>query len=275
MQALIFSSNTPKPSAKAIGFRLRGLLLSHISNMLLLLQEPQAESIHAARRQLKKIRALLRLLRRALGKKVFKKEDSHFRDIHHGLSGLREEQVQQDLRRRFAVPLASTTEVNPLIFSMITRRLEHGYKRLQRYPAWEFSELQLWQGVEKLYRKGQESYAACVQGDYQELGAESENLHAWRKQVKYLENALEIMEPYVGNQHNFLMIFNQLSQLADTLGDIHDLMLFSQHYPEKQPACAEAQAPLLTLAFAAGQALYQMQSEAFVCQLQQPASEKS
>ncbi len=275
MQALIFSSHAPKPSAKAIGFRLRGLLLSHISDMLLLLQEPKAESIHAARRHLKKIRALLRLLRRPLGKKVFKKEDSHFRDIHHGLSGLRDEAVQQDLRRRFTVPLASTVEVNPLIFNMITRRLEHGYKRLQRYPAWEFSELQLWQGVEQLYRKGQESYASCAQGDYQEKGAQSENLHAWRKQVKYLGNALEIMEPYASHQHNFLIIFNELNTLADTLGEIHDLALFAQHYPEKHAACAEAQAPLLHLAFAAGQALYQAHSEAFIGQFQTSASEEN
>lgn len=263
MQALIFSSNTPKPSAKAIGFRLRGLLLSHISNILLLLQEPQAESIHAARRQLKKIRALLRLLRQPLGKKVFKKEDSYFRDIHHGLSGLRDEQVQQELCRRFAVPLASNTETNPLIFRMIARRLEHGYQRLESYPAWEFSELQLWQGLEKLYRKGQESYALCLEYD------NSEHLHSWRKQVKYLGNALEIMAPYAGNQQNFSTIFNELNQLADTLGEIHDLALFSQHYPEKQTACAAAQAPLRAVAFRVGKKCYADASEQFIARLQQ------
>jgi hypothetical protein len=255
-------------SAKAIGFRLRNLLLSYINESLLALQTQQPESVYETRRNLKKIRAILRLVRQPLDQKIFKKEDSHFRDIHHGLSNLRDEQVQNALAYRYTgqTPTANAEEaVNPLIFIMVSRRLEHAYKRLQRYAPWEFSELQLWQGLEQLYRKGQECYAVCQQQSH------INNLHAWRKQSKYLENSLQVIEVYCKKKETFTAVAKDLANLNLALGEAHDLALFVQQYPEHTETLAAQQQELEKAAWSYGQRLYHWRAKDFIAQLKSQA----
>ena len=52
------------------------------------------EAVHQARKRLKKTRAVIRLVRDRLGKKTYKRENSHLRDLGGSLAGLRDAQVR-------------------------------------------------------------------------------------------------------------------------------------------------------------------------------------
>jgi CYTH domain-containing protein len=67
--------------------------------------EDSATAIHGARKDLKKLRSVLRLVREALGEKVYHQQNDRYRDAGRLLSGTRDAEVKvetlDDLERRF------------------------------------------------------------------------------------------------------------------------------------------------------------------------------
>src|SRR5690348_17534612 len=53
-----------------------------------------AEAVHGARKDMKKLRTVLRLLRDALGKKRYRRANAHFRDAARALSASRDAEVK-------------------------------------------------------------------------------------------------------------------------------------------------------------------------------------
>ena len=68
------------------------------------------EAVHDARRRFKRIRALLRLVRKSLGKRRYNRENACFRDAGRPLTEVRDAQVLvvtfEELTRRFAAQLS-------------------------------------------------------------------------------------------------------------------------------------------------------------------------
>ena len=52
-----------------------------------------AEAVHEARKDLKKIRSAIRLVRKSLGDELYRRENNHYRDIGRELSGFRDAEV--------------------------------------------------------------------------------------------------------------------------------------------------------------------------------------
>ena len=196
------------------------------------------EDVHTARKELKKARATLRLLRKAVGNTVYKRENMVLRDGARPLSRIRDGKVLLDtldgLMKRLG-PNARPPHLAKLRAALIkeraaTRRnvlksqtnvsvlreaLRDTYERAGRWRVGDRNWSIVGAGLKRVYAKGRSAFAAAV------ADRSPRKLHEWRKQVKYLWHELQVLEPLWPGPIGELA--DQAHQLADYLGDDHDL----------------------------------------------------
>lgn len=197
--------------------------------------------IHDARKNLKKSRAALRLLRGALAETTFERDNAALRDAARPLSSARDSKV-----------LSSALDdlVDQYGFADPKQRLEKFQRVLrkeQRHARQALTAAQLAKQRKALHEIGQRSNRWRMQGeDWQMLGGgleriyrngrkklkaaaasrDSEHLHDWRKQVKYLWHELQILQPLWPGVIGELA--DQTHKLSDYLGDDHDLAVLRE-----------------------------------------------
>ena len=220
--------------------------------------------VHAARKELKKARATLRLMQDSLSKAAYKQENAVLRDSARPLSEVRDGKAMlnalEALVDRYGAP-ARALPVDEL--KRILRRdrsdartkFLNGAKGLKpvraalrdavRRNARQLDESDGWPvigaGLKRSYRKGHKALAVA------QADPSRENLHAWRKQTKYLWHQLQILRPLWPGLMDELA--NQTHKLANLLGDNHDLAVLREkamEYEEK-PADAAALSALIAL----------------------------
>lgn len=245
-----------------------------------------AESIHGARKDLKKLRAVLRLSRRALGDKPFRSENRRYRDAGRLLSSSRDAEVKLEtvlaLRHRFDSAFPSDAAVawegalererdelaggeggdrQPIEQAM--EMVEEGRERVL---AWQLTK-DSWQlvgpGLTKSYRLGRQGLNRTL------AEPSAESVHEWRKRSKDLWYQLRIvreawpdlLEPTVDQAHG----------LADLLGDHHDLAILREDLDGREierrvqfeELIAKRQGELLDDALELGKRLYAEKPKAF------------
>lgn len=242
--------------------------------------ERMEEAVHGTRKQIKKLRALLRLVRPALSKKVYRTENLAYRDIARRLAGQRTQAVQQatwaELTRHPAFPL-NVDEVTRLgqqlaealpesegdasAIPLVIAELEAARERAEEWFFRADGFAPLAAGLEALYRRGRA------------LGAEvrraptPERLHEWRKQVKYLWHACQLLHPLWPEMMDTWV--STLKQLADRLGQEHDLAELHEQLTnlpvgtEVQSLIVAEQKKLRAAATRVGARLYAEQPAAF------------
>jgi CHAD domain-containing protein len=211
-------------------------------------------TIHETRKALKRARAALRLLRPALGEAAFRAENAALRDAGRCLSPLRDPRSAlatlrslAERERRAAGPgVARRLEARE---SRARRavRLEDCLRILERSRHDEFTLLdpaRLEEGLRGIYRKGRRKFAKA--GDR----AGTEALHEWRKDVKYLLNALQLLGLAESKPAK------RAGRLAERLGEDHDLALLGRDAPALHPTIEERRARLRKDALALGKKLY-------------------
>lgn len=239
---------------------------------------PADEAIHSARKSLKKCRATLRLLRRGLSAARYRRLNHKLRDAARPLSSVRDARVLldtlQQLRGRHVT--GRSAEVANLRqalqreyataceqFSGSARGLRQtrealraSRRRAARLKVRRAGWAVLGPSLLKVYKLGREAMHAAQrrQGD--------EELHEWRKQVKYLRYQVRMLQPV---RPDFIKRWEQqLHALSDALGDDHDLSVLrqkllahSQHTAAHQQTTATDThtQPLLALINARRQAL--------------------
>jgi CHAD domain-containing protein len=193
--------------------------------------DDQSVAIHESRKALKRVRALLRLMRPAIGDEIFRRENSDLRDIGLSLSGARDRHVLLETamkldamgrfeRRSVADNLRQTilgagTESEPVRMKAAAERLAGVRDRLSTVTATGSGFAIVGEGLEKSYRTARRAFRHA----YAEPSDEA--FHEWRKgaqrhwrQMSLLSRAWpELLEARVGEAR-------ALSQL---LGDDHDL----------------------------------------------------
>jgi len=198
----------------------------------------QDKAVHDARKCCKKIRAVLRLVRDETGQDVYRRENALYRDAARDLSDLRSSAVMAEtldaLRERFADDLSpkafvgvreglmdkhhralqDAVESGNLLVG-VAEDLRKGRDRLLRLPleTEDFSTLR--PGVRRVYRRGRRAMNAS------KTDPAVENLHEWRKRVKYLRyqmRILNLLEPVIVQA-----LADDLDTLSDLLGLDHDL----------------------------------------------------
>jgi hypothetical protein len=235
-------------SAASAAFRLGGgpfadelprVAEARVGHAVSLLRESEDPgfAVHEARKDLKKTRAAIRLVRGALGRRLYRRENRHYRDIGRGLSRFRDAEAilecLDDLEdwagetARFSGLRAMFVAENRACRSdgsirraaaVAADHLEWGLGRIGDWPLpveEERAEELVAGGLERTYRRGRDSFAA-VQED-----PEDERLHDWRKRSKDLWYQLALIErrgPPVAGE-----LADSAHDLSTLLGDDHDL----------------------------------------------------
>ena len=239
---------------------LRAVALGRIDHALDMLDGPGVDdvdfAVHEARKDLKKLRALVRLARGELGNDVYRAENAAFRDAGRRLSGVRDSQVLVETldELKKGLPRGSATALRRELVKRrraleaeaggredsareVVSMLEAARARVEEWPLETDGFEALEPGLRRIYRDGRRRLAAA------EKKPTDENLHEWRKRVKdfwhhhqLLEFTWpELMEPAAEQAHH----------LADLLGDDHDLAVLDAAVgeyaaPEAQPVLHEA-----------------------------------
>lgn len=203
-----------------------------------------AAAIHSARKDMKKLRALLRLVREELGEEVYRAENERYRDAARLLSRRRDAEAKLEtlaaLEERFGdeLPagaarawgveleeerdeiLAASAEDMEALVGRAATAIEAGREEIAAWPPIGDSWSALGPGLLRAYRRGRRELKRT------RSEPTAEHVHRWRKRVKDLWYQLrllrkawpELLEGSVDQTH----------RLADLLGDHHDLAVLAE-----------------------------------------------
>jgi CHAD domain-containing protein len=240
------------------------------------------EAVHEARKDMKKLRALLRLVRGEVGDKTYRRESDAFRDAGRELAGVRDADVMLatleklekrypgELSKKAAGDLRQALEAHKIRTAAGTRgqasdaAIEMLKQARRRVSGWSvehdgFEAVE--DGVQRVYRQGRRAWRDA--GDE----ASTEALHEWRKRVKDLWYHFSLLE----NAWKPVMssLADEAHELSDRLGDDHDLavlLLWAEEHAdgaELEPVVAKRRQELQDEAFAYGARLYADKPGAF------------
>jgi hypothetical protein len=240
----------------------RRAALQHTVNAQRALQSasPSDLDVHHARKEIKKSRAALRLLRAALAEATYRREDAALRSAASTLNPARDARVLvralDSLRRRNAalgkdkavVALARVLRRSqlqaqrqlrdrPRVLSGVRGTLQQVQRRARRWRVGRQGWRLLEAAFKRIYRAGRRASRAARQHP------DALTLHAWRKQVQYLWHALLILRPLQSRPPAKLAAVAR--RLSDYLGKEHDLALLQSNvmaFGQRQQALS---APLL------------------------------
>ena len=246
-----------------------------------------AAAIHGARKDLKKLRGALRLLRDELGGKTFRAEDRRYRDAGRALSDNRDAEVKlatlAALRRRFDELPADTAarwadrleaERDALAAAVggetegrlgeATAAIEAGREAIRHWSLETDSWALVGPGLSRTYRQGREAMAAAL------ADPSTESVHEWRKRAKDLWYQLRILrEAWPGPLGATVA---EAHELTDLLGDHHDLAVLAADLQTRtdlgdraafEAAIERRQGELLGAALEIGRRLYAEKPKAF------------
>ena len=196
-------------------------------------------AIHETRRCLKRLRAILRLVKKEVGKTIYDRDNQYLRNLGQKLSELRDTtvvgQTLASLQKQFPQilgtsawktikkDLVSAQHSRPArkkIMTAIAPKLKIARSRVANWPL-EFGEpLKLRKALRKTYKKSQRTMKHTL------AEQQAENFHEWRKQVNHLRHQLQILRTMkIGTVKKALKISQALTR---TLGLQHDLTVLSQ-----------------------------------------------
>ena len=198
---------------------------------------PSHEAIHSARKSLKRARGALRLIRPALGERVFGRENAALGDAARPLGSIRDafailsayDRVTRrvPLSRKIVAAFRATlethdVEVRDRAFARSDRQiailepLRSAGRRIDRLaPKGGWSTLG--PGLRRLYRSGKRALAVAREDPT------PQHLHDWRRRAKALWYALEMLQS--SRPREIARRVQQLHDLTDGLGEDHDLVV--------------------------------------------------
>ena len=250
------------------------------------------KSVHESRKAVKRLRATVRLVRDELGSEAYRRENTAFRDVGRRLAGARDAQVLVETLD--ALCGCYPAEVPAMAADRLVRALAREHAAAQqrlaadeqavadalrelgaaraRVATWAFSEDDfeaLAPGARRIYRRGRRAHRTA------RADPTTEHLHDWRKRVKDLWHATQILEP--AHPERMAKLAKRVHGLSDLLGDDHDLAVLDAEAERRGREVGDAtelatlralidrrRAELQREAMAAGEELYRPKPKAFV-----------
>ncbi|HET7591084.1 MAG TPA: CHAD domain-containing protein [Solirubrobacterales bacterium] len=238
-----------------------------------------AEAVHGARKDMKKLRTVLRLLRAELGSKRCKRANRRCRDAGRALSASRDAEVKLATldalaEQQGALPAAAVDAWRKILERdrdaaadgpgeerAIEEAISLIAAGLQEVESWEFGD-DRWKpvgsGLERTHRRGRRAMKAARRG-----GGEAD-FHHWRKRAKDHWHELRLFSSAWPGPLEALA--EEAHRLSEQLGDHHDLAVLREdlrgrNLGEAETAALEAaidrrQEELAVAAFALGARLY-------------------
>lgn len=249
-----------------------------------------AKRVHEARKDLKKLRAVLRLVRSEVPADVYRSANERFREAGRKLSSARDAEVKLDtlrsLREHYPADfpplganrleaalmaerdaLEASLRADGARLSSAREAIEAAREPIASLPLGTDGWALVGGGLDRAYRRGRSLFEVAV------ADPSDHNVHEWRKRAKELWYHLRILEciwePVVGQ------MAQQAHELGDLLGDHHDLAvliedaesregMISAPMRERLAILAERrQAELLAEARRVGERLYAERPKAF------------
>jgi CHAD domain-containing protein len=197
-------------------------------------------AVHEARVCFKKIRALLRLVYGEFGRDTFRLQNSEYRDLGRKLAKTRDtvvvagtlEELVHDfnkelahsdiktLRKRLRRSKADQHSHRKQTLSEVAEELSSARQRVETWPIKSDGFSALHAGLKRVYKRGRGGFELA------RVERTTENLHEWRKQVKYLWYQVCVLNPMWPKPLDILA--DELSKLADFLSEDHDLAMLSR-----------------------------------------------
>jgi CHAD domain-containing protein len=211
-----------------------------------------SEAIHEARKHLKKARALVRLLRPALGKRIYRRENADLRCAAQRLSPIRDAHVLEETLRRLlhgsnsaqaraalgrmhrtiSVELANVlADSNTADLSKrVVADIERVAARVERASLRTVDRRSVRRGLERSYRRARRALTVA------KADRTDENLHELRKRLKDVGYDLRLLRGDRGR--TLKRLSDRVARLTDMLGDHHDLSML-----ENIPTASQAYTP--------------------------------
>ena len=206
-------------------------------------QDEPHTAVHQARKQMKKIRALLRLVRYPIGEENYREANTYFRDAARLISDARDvaaswETASQlesllttpgdrravgQLKRHLRAKKAAITRYQVhrgSLLSSVQDALEDAERFHRSWTITEDGFSAVAHGIKHVYRQCQKRREAAYKHPTPEA------FHEWRKSVKYLRyqvDTLSLLWPGLLGA-----LEKELHQLTDYLGDDHDLVVLQE-----------------------------------------------
>jgi CHAD domain-containing protein len=233
-------------------------------------REPAEKAVHETRKALKRLRALIRLLEHELGEHEYARESAALREIAQQLSDVRDALVMlntldaliarhprrlsgggvKKLRKRLLAEHARTQQrmlEDPATRTRMIAQLEALRTRVAAWQLHDRKGLRLIEGdLTRLYRQGRKRYQRIARRNRGDMKA----MHEWRKRVKDLRYATEMLERRNGKQktparprgkkrrrahaharrenQRVQRIARRADELGELLGEEHDLAVLSE-----------------------------------------------
>jgi CHAD domain-containing protein len=211
------------------------------------------EGVHDVRREIKKLRAILRLARGEIGKKIYRRHTDALRDAAKRLTAMRDAQVKlnalEELGKHFRrqLPAHPLPEIKKALRQNCCEQEQKLLKNdsicavkkiLQKFKK-RIGDLQIesdgWtsigQGLRKSYCRGREAFETARDEP------SPEHFHEWRKRVKDLWLQLKLLCP--ASPQKLRVATDKLESPGNFLGDDHDLFLLLEFVVGENFACAE------------------------------------
>ena len=218
---------------------------------------PTDHSVHAARKELKKARATLRLVRGALGNSTYKKENAALRDAARPLGEVRDAQILLDALKSLMghsgapasrLPLENFQRVlnhrreesravvlrRPGPLKRARKALRAVRSRSQHWHVGRHGWSVLGPGLKRTYSQGRRAFTQA------RARRADEYLHEWRKQIQYFTHQLQLFAPL--GDGPLAELSDRAHQLAGLLGDDHDLAVLRERAVEAREAFPTAAA---------------------------------
>jgi CHAD domain-containing protein len=216
------------------------------------IEVPPAEAVHEARKDMKKVRSALRMVRHELGDDVWRRENDHYRDVARSLSSFRDAEILveslDDLGQRFGLePTDRFAGLREQLSAEVTAAqddgsmeramagaaglLHEGRARIDGLPlkgdGWDL----IGPGIHRSYRRGRKRLRAV------EEEPSVTSLHELRKRVKDLWYQLRLIRD--ADRTLIGSLADQSHDLSDHLGDDHDLALLRDEATRRSDAFPE------------------------------------
>ena len=277
-----------EPPAEGLRRLAAGRADSALENLRAAAAGEPGKGIHESRKDLKKLRSVLRLVREGLGENLYDGENARYRKAGRLLSDARDAAARLEtvdaLRaragdgfpgegtRRWSVSLGQRRRQHledadrPLQEAIAL--VEEGRERIAQWPLDGASFELVGDGLLRAYRRGRKRGAAVAEGPSQR------RVHEWRKRVKdlwYMQSVLKPLWPAMIGP-----AAEQAHDLSSLLGDHHDVAVLAgdatgrpdlfdgDGLAELLELCRRRQAELLAEAVPLGRRIYAERPKGFL-----------
>ena len=202
-------------------------------------QEPHDTPVHETRKHLKKARAALRLVRKEIGRGLFRQQDHCLRDVARLISEIRDAEVRlQTVRQLQGITHRRGRAAYGKLEAMLTLELENfmaafaewqkqalpmleqAQAAIDGWPLDHFNCKQLCRAVQASYKTARKALEGA------KTNPTTENFHKFRTKAKVLWHQLRTLRPV-----NAMVVKNlcaDLRSVGDLLGRAHDLSFLGE-----------------------------------------------